>query len=259
MAEYCEFIHKRSATQRGACKAYAASLSSALITTDSMFVIPSMRLEADASRAYAAAVAEAVLDWEQTGFSRVQLAIRPVERPLLDERLFEELLRDVHCPTQVAGRFEGTDEIDAALGAGAAFVVLGSRALDEFDWLESVAARFPGQLLLSSPARERRSRTRGAVRTLPFDLRDIANEVSGLPLAGLVVEFAADAEIGHPELGLLEDVTEEIDFALQVAGVSPDLATLRDLEFRGVGAVILDAAHLSAAFDGQTLARSFSD
>src|SRR6185436_17602207 len=115
------------------------------------------------------------------------------------------------------------------------------------------------QLLLSSPARERRSRTRGAVRTLPLDLRDMAGEVAGLPLAGLVVEFAADAEIGHAELALIEDVTEDVSFPVQISGGSPDLTALRDLEFRGVAAVVLDAAHLSAAFDGQTLARSFSD
>jgi phosphoribosylformimino-5-aminoimidazole carboxamide ribotide isomerase len=224
-----------------------------------MFVIPSMNLEPDASRSYAATVAVAVQDWERAGFSRVQLALGPVDRPLPDERVLEELLRDLHCPTQVAGRFEATEDIDTALGAGAAFVVLGTRALDEFDWLASVAGRFPGQLLLSSPARERRSRTRGAVRTLPLDLHAIASEVAGLPLAGLIVEFSADAVIGHAELALLEDVAEEVDFPVQVVGGSPDLGTLRDLEFREVAAVIIDAAHLSAEFDGQTLARSFAD
>lgn len=224
-----------------------------------MFVIPSMMLEADASRSYAAAVAASVQDWERAGFGRVQLSFRPVDRPLPDERILEELLRDVQCPTQVGGRFEATEQIDAALSAGASFVILGSRALDEFDWMASVANQFPGQLMLSSPARERRSRARGAIRTLPLDLRDIASEVSGLPLAGLVVEFATDAVIGHLELALLEDVAEQIEFPLQVAVGSPDLGMLRDLEFRGVGAAILDATHLSVAFDGQTLARSFTD
>src|SRR3954469_23177154 len=224
-----------------------------------MFVIPSVSLEPDVSRSSAASLAEVVQDWERAGFSRVQLALGSVDRPLPDERILEALLRDLHCSVQVSGRFETTEEIDAALAAGAEFVVLGTRALDEFDWLASVAGQFPGQLLLSSPARERRSRTRGAVRTLPLDLRDIASEIGGLPLAGFFVEFSGDSVLGHPELALLEDVAEEVEFPLQVTGGSPDLATLRDLEFRGVGAVILDAAHLSAEFDGQTLARSFAD
>jgi len=223
-----------------------------------MFVIPSMSLEADASRADAAAVADVVRDWERAGFSRVQFTLGAADRPLPDQRILEELLRDVQCPTQVAGRFEATEDIDVALAAGAEFVVLGGRALDEFDWLAAVAGRFPGQLVVSSPARERRARTRGAVRTLPLDLLDIAGEIAGLPLAGLIVEFA-DALVEHPDLALLEDVVEELEFPVQVSGGTPDLATLRDLEFRGIGAVVIDAAHLSAAFDGQTLARSFTD
>lgn len=224
-----------------------------------MFIIPSMSLEPDPSRSYANAVAEAVHEWERAGFSRVQLALGPVDRPIPDERVLEDLLRDIHSPIQVTGRFEATEEIDAALSAGAEFVVLGARALDEFDWLTSVSTRFPGQLLLSSPARERRSRTRGAVRTLPLDLRDIATEVAGLPLAGLIVDFGADTTIGHSELALLEDIADEIEYPIQVSTASPDLATLRDLEFRAVTSAIVDATHLSATFDGQTLARNFAD
>lgn len=224
-----------------------------------MFVIPSMQLHPDASRAYAATVGGAVLEWERAGFSRVQLSVGSADGQLPDERVLEELLRDLQCPIQVAGHFQATEEIDAALAAGAEFVVLGTRALDEPDWLSSVAGRFPGQLLLSSPARERRSRTRGALRTLPLDLRDVAAEVADLPLAGIVVAFATDVVMGHAELALLEDIADDVDFPVQVSVTAPDLATLRDLEFRGVTAAIIDAVHLSAEFDGQTLARDFLD
>jgi phosphoribosylformimino-5-aminoimidazole carboxamide ribonucleotide (ProFAR) isomerase len=224
-----------------------------------MFVIPSLSLEPDASRAYATAIANAVEEWERAGFSRIQLSLSGFHRQIPDERILEELLRDLHGPIQVSARFAATEGIDVALAAGAEFVVLGGRALDEFDWLSAVAEQFPGQLLLSSPLRERRARTRGAVRTLPLDLRDLATEVAGMPLAGMLVEMPPDEVIGHPELALLEDVAEELEFELQVSVGSPDLGMLRDLEFRGVAAVVIDAASLSAAFDGQTLARSFTD
>ena len=224
-----------------------------------MFIIPSISLDPDPSRSYATTVGNAVQEWERAGFTRLQLILGSVDRRLPDERVIEEVFRDIHCPIQVGGRFETTEEIDAALAAGAEFVVLGGRALEELDWLGSVASRFPGQLLVATPARERRTRARGAVRTLPLDLRDIAAETGSLPLAGLIVEFAADAVIGHSELGLLEDVAEEVECPLQVSLHSPDLATLRDVEFRGVGATVVDVVHLSAGFDGQTLARSFAD
>jgi phosphoribosylformimino-5-aminoimidazole carboxamide ribonucleotide (ProFAR) isomerase len=225
-----------------------------------MLIIPSLDLPADSGRDFARSAATAIQDWERAGFTRVQLvAESSPNQPNQDFRVVEEVLRDAHCPIQVAGRFETTEEIDDAISAGAGLIVLSGRAIDELDWLASVSGRFPGQLLLATPARERRSRTRGALRTLPLDLRDLAAEVASLPLAGIVVEFPADIAVGHAELALLEDVAEEVDFAIQVSGTSPDLGTLRDIEFRGVSGVVIAAAHLSAAFDGQTLARDFDD
>jgi phosphoribosylformimino-5-aminoimidazole carboxamide ribotide isomerase len=224
-----------------------------------MIVIPALDLQNDSSRSYSTAVAETIVGWEQAGFARVQLTAGSLDHHGPNTRVIEDILRDVHCPIQVAGRFETSEDIDAALAAGAGYVVLGDRALVEIDWLASAAARFPGQLMVASPARERRARSRGALRTLPLDLRDIAGELSGLQIAGLVVEFTADAVIGHPDLALLEDVTDDVDFPVQVAGSAPDLGTLRDLEFRGIAGVIIPAAQLSAGFDEQTLARSFAD
>lgn len=223
-----------------------------------MRVIPSIDLQPAFSRTHAGTVAGAVLDWERAGFATVHLAAAvPDELP--DARLIEDVVRDVHIPVQVAGRFEAAEDVDAVLAAGASFVVLGNRAMDEIDWLASVASRFPGQLLAVTPARERRARSRGVVRTLPLDLRDIAAEIASMPIAGLIVEFSPDATLGHAELALLEDVAEDVPFAIQVSGCAPALATLRDLEFRGVGAAIIDTARLSAEFDGQTLARDFAD
>lgn len=219
-----------------------------------MFVIPSLDLEPDLSRAYAAGVAEMINGWEQVGFNRVQLVVGSPDRSLPDQRLLEDILRDVQCPAQVTGKFEASEEIDVALSAGADFVVLGPRALDELDWLASATGRFPGQLILTTPARERRARSRGAVRTLPLDLRDLASEVASLPLAAMMVEFAADAALGHADLALLEDVAEEVEFPVQVAGGVLDLGLLRDLDFRGVGAAVIPAAHFASDFDVQMLA-----
>lgn len=225
----------------------------------SMLIIPALRLQLHSSRSDIASVTETIAGWERAGFGRVHLIAPSDDRVGPDPRLIEDSVRDVQCPVQVAGRFETSEDIDAALAAGASYVVLGSRAWDEFDWLASAAARFPAQLMVASPARERRARTRGAVRTLPLDLRDMAAELAGLPIAGLVVEFPADVLIGHAELALLEDLADEAEFPIQCAAGAPDLGTLRDLEFRGVSAAILSADHLSAAFDEQTIARSFVD
>jgi phosphoribosylformimino-5-aminoimidazole carboxamide ribotide isomerase len=203
---------------------------------------------------------DVIREWEWLGFQRVQL-VEPAsrnDRPL-NRRQAEELLRDVHIDVQVAGDIRSADDIEQLSNAGATSVVLGSRALDEPEWLASSVTSFPDLLVVETAARERRIRSRGLVRTLPVDVRDLADELSDLPLGGLLITFATDAPIEHADLALVEDLTERLPFPVLVGGGVQTLATLRDLEFRGVSATIIDAARLADTFDEQTLARSFVD
>lgn len=200
-----------------------------------------------------------VNEWEWLGFQRVQL-IEPqsaADRPL-NRRDSEEILRDVHIDIQVGGNIHSADDVEALTAAGASFVVLGTRALDEPDWLFSTVSQFTEVLIVATPARERRVRSRGWLRTLPIDVRDLADELSDLPLGGLMVTFPSDAELDHSDLALVEDLTERLPFPVLVNGGAPTLATLRDLEFRGVSATVIGASRLSE-FDEQTLARTFVD
>jgi phosphoribosylformimino-5-aminoimidazole carboxamide ribonucleotide (ProFAR) isomerase len=196
--------------------------------------------------------------WERAGFQRAQL----IEPALRDDRPrnrheTEELLRDLRIDIQVAGEIASADDVEALVECGATSVVLGSRALDEPEWLESTAAAFPDLLIVESSARERRVRSRGWVRTLVVDVRDLGDELSTLPLAGLLITFPDDAVIDHGDLALIEDLAEQVPFPLMVGGGAQTLASLRDLEFRGVSATLIGALRLGDTFDDQMLARTF--
>ena len=224
-----------------------------------MIVVPSVALPHPDHPSPAGQLAprDIINEWEWQGFHRVQL-VEPesrADRPL-NRRGAEEILRDAHVDVQVGGDIRSADDIEALTEAGAAFVVLGSRALDEADWLFSTVGKFPEQLIVSTAARERRVRSRGLVRTLPVDLRDLADELSDLRLAGLLVGFPPDADVQHGDLAVLEDLVERMPFPILVAGGALTVATLRDLEFRGVSAVVIDSERLQS-FDEPTLARGF--
>lgn len=199
-------------------------------------------------------------EWEWAGFQRVQLIEPgPLDDRPLNRHQTDDLLHDLRIEAQIAGHIDSADDVDALIRSGATHVVLGSRALDEPEWLESTASAFPAQLIVESSVRARRIRSRGWVRTLAIDIRDLADEVSSLPLAGLLVTFADDLPIDHGDLALVEDLAEQVPFALLVGGGCQTVASLRDLEFRGVTATVIAAARLADSFDAQTLARSFVD
>lgn len=218
-----------------------------------MIVIPSLRfVDVMASR-------DRLDELNWIGFQHIQIALRPGDHAYDRRRALEILLRDVSCVVQISGGFESSDDIEVALSIGARFALLGSRAIDEPEWLAGAAGLFPEQLLVQIPARERRVRSRGAFRSASIDLREIGHELSDIRLGGLVVDFPQDALIESVDQGVLEDLAESLPFPVHVAGSEMMLTTLRDLEFRGVAGTIIDAERLSSTLDEQSIARSFAD
>jgi phosphoribosylformimino-5-aminoimidazole carboxamide ribonucleotide (ProFAR) isomerase len=122
-----------------------------------MIVIPSLPLPDDAASARAR-----IDEWQWLGYQRVEISVKARNSVLDTRRLADELLRDTSCPVQMTGNFRSGDDVETAFATGASLVVLGSRAIDDPEWRSTLLGQFPDQLLISTPLRERRVRTRGA-------------------------------------------------------------------------------------------------
>jgi phosphoribosylformimino-5-aminoimidazole carboxamide ribonucleotide (ProFAR) isomerase len=225
-----------------------------------MIVVPSVRLR-DVSAGFDGSVRDLLADWAWAGFHRVSIDL-PGDHPPADAmRLLEALISDLssRLELQVTGPLESRDDIATLLDAGAHFVRLGDRALDDPEWLAGAASAFPQSLVVATPARERRSRTRGFLRTRAVDVRDLVHELSDLPLGGLQIDFLDDTTFDHSDLVLIEDLVDDAPWPIMIGAASPSLAQLRDFEQRGASATIVDGSRMSSEIDDQTLARTFSD
>src|SRR6516225_449163 len=64
-------------------------------------------------------------------------------------------------PCQLGGGLRDEAHLDEAFGWGVRRVVLGTRALEDPGWLESLCRRFPGRIVLGLDARDGRVATHG--------------------------------------------------------------------------------------------------
>ncbi|HEY2374807.1 MAG TPA: HisA/HisF-related TIM barrel protein [Gemmatimonadaceae bacterium] len=170
----------------------------------------------------------------------------------------EHILGETSANVQVAG-VSSASEIEQLLRVGVDYVVVGSRGLDEPEWLADMADLYPGSLGVATDVRDRRVVRRGWVRTLPVDILDVVDELNNLPLRELVVTVRASEEgLGMTELALLEDVAEQSRFCVSVAGGVGSINDLRALEHRGISSAVIDAARfLDGALDGRQIAHEF--
>ena len=144
--------------------------------------------------------------------------------------------------------------------AGATRIIVGTRALDEPDWLADLVDLFPGLIVVATDVRARRVVTRGWVRTLPSDIIDVVDGFSGLSLGGILVTSLPPRNVlDGLELSLLEDLAESSGVPIIVSGGVATMNDLRALAHRGVAGVVLGMALSTGALDPRAVAQEFGE
>jgi phosphoribosylformimino-5-aminoimidazole carboxamide ribotide isomerase len=199
--------------------------------------------------------------WTQLGFSRLHVVDLDAATGVGSNLpIVEEILRDAQAGVQVGGGIRSTDAIEQLFRAGAERVVVGTRAIEDPEWLADVAALYPGVVVVATDVRGRRVVTRGWVRTLPVDVLDVVDELNGLPLGGVLVT-AVDLEgrMRGTDLALMEDVADRSNFPVIASGGVASLNDIRALEHRGVEAVVLGMALYTGVLDARAVAQEFGE
>ena len=198
--------------------------------------------------------------WAEIGFRKLHVVdLDAATGASANGSMIETILRDTPMEVQVGGGVRSREEIERLLGAGASRVVLGTRAVEEPDWLASVVAAYPGAIMVAADVRGRNVVTRGWARTLPLDIVELATELNSLSLAGLLVT-AVDYEgrMGGTDLALMDDVVAASKFPVTASGGITSLFDLRALECRGVSAAVIGMALYTGAIDPRAVAQEFS-
>ena len=199
--------------------------------------------------------------WSQLGFRRLHVVdLDAATGSGSNLSILQEILRDVSAEVQVGGGIRSTDGIEQLFRAGANRIVVGTRAIEDPDWLADVASLYPGVIVVATDVRGRRVVTRGWVRMLPVDLLDLVQELNAHPLGGvLVTELDLEGGMRAIDLALLEDVAETSRFPVIAAGGVATLNDVRALAHRGIDSVILGSALFSGALDPRAVAQEFGD
>lgn len=204
---------------------------------------------------------EVARSWEHFGFSRLHVVdLDAATGRGSNLALVRSILSEADVPVQVGGGVRSGDLVEELLEAGATNVIVGTRALEEMEWLAGLAASHPGEIIVACDVRERRVTTRGWVRTLPLDILDAVNELNSLPLAGLLVTAVhREGQMQGTDLPLMEDVAESSEFPVYASGGVASMQDLRALEHRGIAGVVIGMALYTGVLDPVSVAGEFRE
>ena len=171
----------------------------------------------------------------------------------------KQLLAAVGLRLQCGGGVRDLEGIQDLLDAGASEVVLGTKAVENREWLEQAAARYPNRLIVAADAKGRDVATRGWSETLSMDVTTLVKELNQLPLAAiLVTAIDLEGRMQGADVGLMRELALLSRVPLQASGGVGTLADLRELAASGVSATIVGMALYTGALDTSAIIEEFS-
>jgi phosphoribosylformimino-5-aminoimidazole carboxamide ribotide isomerase len=148
------------------------------------------------------AVARSFADAGATWMHVVDLDGAKEGRPV-QTQLIADIVRSCGLRVEVGGGVRSTDDVRRLLDAGVSRVVVGTKAIEDWPWFQSLV-HTPGterRIVLAIDAKEGRIATRGWTQTSERLATDVAREVSGWPLAALLyTDVAKDGMLQGPNL-----------------------------------------------------------
>lgn len=204
---------------------------------------------------------EVARSWEHYGFRRLHVVdLDAATGNGSNLNIVRSLLSDSGIPVQVGGGVRSSELVEELLEAGAARAIVGTRAIEDPEWLAELAARHPGEIIVACDVRERKVTTRGWAHTLPLNILDVVEELNALPLGGLLVTAVhREGLMQGTDLPLMEDVAESSLFPVYASGGVSSMQDLRALEHRGLAGVVIGMALYTGALDPVVVAGEFGE
>ncbi len=195
------------------------------------------------------------IDWERRGFETLHVVdLDAATEAGSNRKLVENILNSTSARVQVGGGLRSTEAIERVLDVGASNAVVGTRAIENADWLARVTELYPQRIVVAADVRGRRIQVRGWRQSSTMSLDSVIENLNGLPLAGILVTAVhREGAMLGPDLELLEHVIGISSHPVQAAGGIRSNDDLRALSDAGVSRAVVGMALYTGALEISTI------
>jgi phosphoribosylformimino-5-aminoimidazole carboxamide ribotide isomerase len=195
--------------------------------------------------------------WWETGFGTLHLVDLDAALGSGDNlELLRGLLSATPATTQVGGGVRDETRADALLEAGADRIVVGTRAVDDPNWLVALTAGRPGRVVVAVDTRDGYVLRKGWTERSDLSVADFLDRIRGLPLAGIL---ATDVGREGRLEGIDQDATARtLAWSTHPVWVSGGITTEEELDWldgEGARGAVLGMALYTGTLDAERLAR----
>jgi phosphoribosylformimino-5-aminoimidazole carboxamide ribotide isomerase len=197
--------------------------------------------------------------WTELGFRRLHVVdLDAATGSGANTAIVAAIVRDVNAVVQVGGGVRTGGRVEELIAGGAASIVVGTRALVDYEWIGEQAARFPDRLVVALDIRGGRVTTHGWTKTLVPTIERYVADLSLLPLAGiLVTAIDVEGQMRGPDAALTGRIISASRVPVIASGGIASLEDLRTLAALGVSAAVIGMALYMERLDVRAVIEEF--
>lgn len=170
----------------------------------------------------------------------------------------ERIVESVDTTIQVGGGIRTAEQIERLAAIGVARVVVGTRALEDRDWLENMSVANPGKLIIALDVRHDSIVSHGWQKTHDSNIANEISALNDLPLAALLVTAVhREGQMEGPDVSLIEKVVRLSSFPVQASGGIASLSDLKQLDNAGASAAIVGMALYTGVLSAREINEAF--
>lgn len=162
-------------------------------------------------------------------------------------------------PVQVGGGVRSTAQVTDLLDAGVARVIVGTRGVEDPDWLEGLATDAPDRIVLAADVRDGQVVVRGWTAEAGIAAVDLLRATARFPLAAvLVTDVSREGRMQGIDIANFRTLVDAGVHPLLASGGVTAEADLDDLASAGAAGAVLGMALYTGALDAHNVARRFA-
>ena len=141
---------------------------------------------------------------------------------------------------EVGGGLRDEASIRQLLDIGVNRVIIGTKAISDFEWFSEMAQKFAGMIVLGLDARGSKVATHGWTQESPQTVLEFAAEAAKLPLAAIIyTDITKDGMMTGPNFERTKALVEAVDVPVIASGGVNSIEDIRKLaEFNPEAAII---------------------
>ncbi len=141
---------------------------------------------------------------------------------------------------EVGGGLRDEASIKQLLDIGVNRVIIGTKAVSDFEWFSEIARKFAGRIVLGLDAKGSKVATHGWTQQSPQTVLEFAGEAAKLPLAAIIyTDIAKDGMMTGPNFERTKALVEAVDIPVIASGGVNSIEDIRKLVEIGPTAAII--------------------